>query len=307
LRSFPISQLAGVVVKLFVTGGAGFLGRWICATALEGGHELVVMSRHPERVIGLPEGVTVVEGELTDAEQLTRVIGEARPDTVIHAAAVVTDDDPRLQPVNVGGTEALIGSMQALGGSPRLTHISTFAVEDIPPTPYSESKLLAEELVRAAGLPFVVLRPALIYGNGDGTNTPALVERMQSGSHWLPAGGSTRIQPVFVEDAARAIVAAAVLPGIEGKTYRLGGPEPVSVRAYREAVRDATGGRAVVRSIPLGLFGLLARVLALVGKQGAKQVHQFHVADHAVDIEDSRRDLQFSPRSLAAGLASTFA
>jgi len=293
-------------VKLFVTGGAGFLGRRICAAAVAAGHDVVVMSRHPERVRGLPDGVSLVAGELTDEEQLTGLIAQARPDTLIHAAAVVTDDDPRLLPVNVGGTGALIAATKALGSSPRLTHVSSFAVEDIPPTPYSESKLEAEGLVRASELPFVVLRPTLIYGSGDSTNTQALVERMQSGSHWLPAGGATRIQPVFVEDAAQAIVSAAVLPGIEGRTYRLAGPEPVSVRAYREAVRDATGGRSVVRTIPLGLFGLVARALALVGKRSAQAVHQFHLADHAVDIEDSRRDLAFSPRSLASGLVASF-
>lgn len=293
-------------MKLFVTGGAGFLGRRICAAAVAAGHDVVVMSRHPERVRGLPDGVALVAGELTDEEQLTGLIAQARPDALIHAAAVVTDDDPRLQPVNVGGTGALIAAMKALGSSPRLTHVSSFSVEDIPPTPYSESKLEAEGLVRASELPFVVLRPTLIYGSGDSTNTQALVERMQSSSHWLPAGGATRIQPVFVEDAAQAIVSAAVLPGIEGRTYRLAGPEPVSVRAYREAIRDATGGRAVVRTIPLGLFGLAARALALVGKRSALHVHQFHLADHAVDIEDSRRDLAFSPRSLASGLVASF-
>lgn len=293
-------------MKLFVTGGAGFLGRKICAAALAEGHEVLAMSRHPERVQGLPDGVTLVGGELTDEEQLRGLLGQARPDALIHAAAVVTDDDPRLRPVNVGGTGALIAALQSLAEQPRLVLISTFSVEDIPATAYSESKREAEILVKDSGLPHVILRPALIYGPGDGTNTPALVTRMRSGSHWLPAGGATRIQPVYVEDVAAAILSAATLPDIEGRTYRLAGPEPVSVRAYREAVRDATGGRAVVRSIPLGLFGLAARLLSLAGKAGAQQVSLFHQADHAVDIEDSRRDLGFQPRSLAAGLATTF-
>ncbi|MFT7465533.1 MAG: nucleoside-diphosphate-sugar epimerase [Pseudohongiellaceae bacterium] len=295
-----------VAVKLFVTGGAGFLGRKICAAALSAGHEVVAMSRHPERVKGLPAGVTLVAGELTNQEQLSALFKTAHPDTVIHGAAVVTDDDPQLRPVNVGGTQALITALQAQYQTPRLALISTFAVEDIPPTAYSESKREAEELVKSSGLAHVIMRPSLIYGPGDSTNTPALVTRMQDGSHWIPAGGLTRIQPVFVEDAAAAVVTAATLSAVSGQVFRLGGPEPVSVRAYREAVRDATGGRAVVRTIPLGLMGLAAQLLATVGKTGAQQVVRFHRADHAVDIENSRRELGFSPRSLAAGLAATF-
>jgi uncharacterized protein YbjT (DUF2867 family) len=42
--------------------------------------------------------------------------------------------------------------------------MSSFAAQDIPPTPYSASKLVAEELVRGGGPPWVILRPALIYG-----------------------------------------------------------------------------------------------------------------------------------------------
>lgn len=293
-------------MKLFVTGGAGFLGRKICAAALTEGHEVVAMSRHPERVQGLPDGVTLVAGELTDEQQLSDLLASSQPDAVIHAAAVVTDDDPQLRPVNVGGTQALVAALTAQSQPPRLVLVSTYSVEDIPPTAYSESKREAEDLVRSSGLDHVILRPALIYGPGDGTNTPALVSRMSSGAHWIPAGGATRIQPVFVEDAASATVAAATLQDIGGQTYRLAGPEPVSVRAYREAVRDATGGRAVVRAIPLSLFGLAAWVLGLAGKAGAQQVLLFHRADHAVDIESSRRDLGFSPRSLASGLAATF-
>lgn len=294
-------------MKLLVTGGTGFLGRALARAALADGHQVVATSRHPERVKGLPEAVQLVKAEVTDAEGLARVVRTAAPEALIHAAAVVTDDDPRLVPVNVEGTRAVLAAAAGLATPPRLVHVSTFAVEDIPPTAYSESKLAAEALVRASELPWVILRPTLIYGPGDGTNTPALVERMKAGSHWLPAGGRARIQPVFVDDVAGALLAAATREGVTGGTYRLGGPEPVSVRAYREAVRDASGGSARVRSIPMPVFGALAGALSLAGKGGARQVQLFHLADHAVDIEDSRRDLGFAPRSLAEGLAATFA
>ncbi|HTE04610.1 MAG TPA: NAD(P)H-binding protein, partial [Planctomycetota bacterium] len=194
----------------------------------------------------------------------------------------------------------------ALARAPRFVHVSSFAVEDHPPTHYSDSKLAAEALVGASGLPWTILRPALIYGPGDAGNTDALVAKLRGGTMWLPRGGAATIQPVFVDDVVAALLAACERPAAVGRTYRLGGPEPVSVRDYRLAVRDASGGRARLRGIPLPLFAVLARALALAGKRGALGVLAFHGRDHAVESDAARRELSFRPRALAEGLALTF-
>src|SRR6185436_11443079 len=140
---------------------------------------------------------------------------------------------PELDAVNVEGTRALVQRLVRLPRAPRLVHLSSFAVEDLPPTPYSESKAAAEDVVRTSGLPWVILRPTLIYGRDDGSNLQRLVESLRAGTMWLPAGGRTTIQPVHVEDVASACLEAVVRADAVGRTLRLGGPEPVSVRAYR--------------------------------------------------------------------------
>lgn len=291
--------------RLFVTGGSGFLGRRIVAAALGAGLDVTVLSRRASPP-GLPEGVATMTGDVTDTAALPEALARARPDVVIHAAAIVTNEDPHLHNVNVTGTANLTSAMERLQPRPRMVYVSSFTVEDIPPTPYSESKLEAEAVVRAGPLPFVILRPTLIYGPGDANNTDILVKRMRGGNMWLPAGGTALIQPVFVDDVAAACVAAATRPGLEGKTYRLGGDAPLSVCAWREAVRDATGGAGRIRSIPLPLYGLAARSLAVLGVRKPLGVLQFHLADHAVDGTDARRDLGFSPRPVSAGLEATF-
>ncbi len=282
------------------------MGRHVTAAARARGHEVAVLSRHPERARDVADEVTLVQGDLTAPGDLGERLAALAPDAVVHAAAVVVDHDPKLHQVNVEGTAALCKLLGGLPTPPRLVHVSTFAVEDPPPTEYSRSKLAAEEVVRASGLRQVVLRPTLVYGRGDGTNTPDLVARMAHGTHWLPGGGRVLIQPVHVDDVAQAAVAAAERGELHDRTYRLGGPEPVSVRAWREAVRDASGGAARIRGLPLGVLQLAAGALALLGKPRARDVLSFHVVDHVVDSADARRDLGFAPRALEAGLAETF-
>jgi len=234
-------------------------------------------------------------------------LAQSPPDAVVHAAALMTGSRLELDAVNVEGTRALARALSRLDRPPRLVHVSTFAVEDTPPTPYSESKAEAEAVVRASGLPWVILRPALIYGPDDASNTRRLVEALRTGTMWLPAGGRTSIQPVHVNDVAAACLEAATRPEAVGATLRLGGPEPVSVRAFREAVRAASGGAARIRGIPLPLFAVLARGAALLGRRDALGVLAFHRATHGVDSAEARRLLGYRPRGLAEGLAATFA
>jgi dihydroflavonol-4-reductase len=302
-------------VNLVLTGGAGFLGRHVVVAALERGHAVSVLTRDVPaaaaalQALGpsLASRVRCLPLDLGDAAALQRTLRECAPDALAHLAARITGTREELFAANVAGTGALLAAAATLPRPPRFVHVSSFAVEDHPPTPYSDSKLAAESLVRAAGLPWVILRPALIYGPGDAGNTQQLVAKLRGGTMWLPRGGAATIQPVFVDDVAQALLHACERHEAVGRVYRLGGPAPVSVRAYREAVREASGGRAAIRGIPLPVFAAAASALALAGRRGGLGALAFHRRDHGVDSTDAQRDLGYRPRPLEEGLRATFA
>lgn len=292
-------------MKLLVTGGSGFVGRRVVAAARARGHDVVLLARDPERA-ARATGARALAADLGDKRGLARILESEAPDALVHLASVVRDDAPDLLAVNVDGTAHVVAALQAAAPSCRLVYVSSFAVEDIPPTPYSRSKLAAEGLVREARVPWVVVRPALVYGPHDPNNTGPLADKLRSGTHWLPAGGSTRIQPAFVDDVADALVAACERDTALGGTYCLGGPHPIPVGTWRTRVRDSSGGSARLRALPLALLEPVARALAWVGSGRALGVLQFHLADHAVDSEPARRDLGYVPRSYDDGLRATF-
>lgn len=292
-------------MHILVTGGSGFVGRHVVSLALRGGHAVTIWTRRPPAAEGVGAARRIA-ADLGRPESVAAALAQAPPDAVVHAAALMKGPRAELDAVNVEGTRALAEGLLRLPRVPRLVHLSSFAVEDTPPTPYSESKAAAEDVVRASGLPWVILRPTLIYGPDDGSNTQRLVESLRAGTMWLPAGGCTTIQPVHVEDVAAACLEAAVRADAVGRTLRLGGPAPVSVRAYREAVREASGGRARIRGLPLPVFAAIARGAALLGRRGALAVLAFHRTTHAVDSAEAARVLGFRPRALDEGLAATF-
>src|SRR3954469_7651999 len=192
-------------MKYFVTGGSGFIGRHLLLRLLADGHVVRALARSDEsaRVVeGL--GATPVRGDLADVGGLVDEIrGSA---VVVHAAADVTSWRPDHE-VNVTGTSRMLDAAREAGVR-RFVHVSTEAVlvggkplryvDESAPYPakhvgeYARTKALAEQLVLAANgrqLRTVAVRPRLVWGPGDTTLLPEILEAARHGRWvWMDGG-----------------------------------------------------------------------------------------------------------------------
>ena len=230
-----------VSMRIFVTGGTGFIGGNVVTRLAERGYELRCLAR-PASDTSLVEriGATVVRGDLGDRGSLAR--GMRGCDWVINVAATYEFwvRDPGLyQRVNVEGTrnvmECAVDERIA-----KVVHVSTAGVWGRPtraPVPidettpfgprrfsdYCETKyrgeLIAWELFRTRGLPLVVIYPGAVLGPGDPKASGDYIKRLVQ--HTLPATvfDRTRFPFVHVDDVAEAIVRAAEKPGNVGEKY----------------------------------------------------------------------------------------
>lgn len=166
----------------FITGAAGFVGRHLCRHLRAAGHPVRGLVRRGDT--GLEAlGVEVVQGDVAAPGAWQDAVAGA--DYVIHCAAhAAFDAGPAAAAVNVEGTRHLLAAVQKAGRPPRrFVLVSTIGAvdrapgdrctapldENSPPAPasaYGRSKLQAEQLVRIAGLPYCIVRPAMIVG-GD--------------------------------------------------------------------------------------------------------------------------------------------
>ena len=267
-------------MKLLVTGGAGYIGSVVALQLLHGGHEVTVLddlSKGHENAV--PEGASLVEADLLDAEGVAGILGDGGYDGVLHFAARSLVGESVERPgayyrTNVVGTLNLLEAMRE-AGVPRLVFSSTAAVygepegvpirEDAPtrPTnPYGGSKLAADGLIgffsRAHGLRATSLR----YFNVAGASG-SLGEDHEPETHLIPLvlraaldGSSVKIfgtdyptddgaairDYIHVEDLGRAHLVAleAAEPG-EHRVYNLGNGAGFSVREVIKAARDVTG------------------------------------------------------------------
>lgn len=288
-------------MKIAVTGSSGFLGRHTVRAALEAGHKVAGIDRRPQSPpIEDPRYQDCVADLLRPAEPLDRFLDGAG--AVIHAAALLEGEPARVERTNLEGLAAVLGAMDA-SPSARFVFISSMAVGESMASAYSRSKQTGEDLVRQSMRDFAILRPAMLYGREDPLWTATLRRKLsRPGPLLLPGGGRTRIQPLHVVDAAQAVLSAAGVKEASGRTFEIGGPEPVMLRDFLRLARHALRGKALLVPAPLWIIRLAGR---LFGNRYARAAG-FYGSDHPVDIRPARRILGFDPRPPEEGVPLAF-
>lgn len=224
--------------SLFLTGAQGFVGRHLLPRLCQRGIEVTCLVRRDPG----PEfaGARWVVGDLTRPGPWEEALSGV--DAVLHAAAATgaapADEHAR---VNAEGTAALVRRAVAAGVG-RFLFVSTIAVKfkDKRRYPYARAKEHGEAAVRDAGIPWVVVRPTMIFGPGapvlDGLRRLARLPVVP-----LFGGGCARVQPVDVTDLAEVLAAVIEDASFSGQVLEAGGPDVVTVAELLSVLRRLEG------------------------------------------------------------------
>jgi nucleoside-diphosphate-sugar epimerase len=286
---------------------------------------VAALARRPDRAGVLRAlGCRVVEGTIED-EAAALVLAEGA-DVVFHVAGLVAArSEAEFLRVNRDGAVALARA-SARAGVSRFVLVSSLSVTGPSPpghpvdeasgpgpvTAYGRSKKAGEEAVRAAGVPFVVVRPPAAYGPRDRAFL-ALFRTASRGVVPLLGDGGQELTLVHAADLARALVAVATSAATLGGTYHAGHPEPLTQRALAGAVGRAVGRRvrgvglsgAVVRAA-LGVAGAAARALGRAPLLDGDKANELLAPGWSCSSEALRRDAGWAAEiPLDQGLAET--
>lgn len=250
-------RLNGKLVTLF--GGGGFVGRYIAQLLLADGARLRVAEREPKsayaiRALGSLGQVQFVPADITKPNTVAAACAGA--DIVINLVGTLDGD---FEAVHVKGAENVAKAAKAAGAD-RLVHFSALGASLDSSSAYGRTKAQGEAAVRAIFPEATILRPSFIFGQEDKfTNRFAEYFR---GLNLMPIiMGGTKMQPVYVEDVARAALAAIIDPdNAAGNTYELGGPETTTMRGLLFWVGRASQQTVYPVTIPDSISGLLAKM-----------------------------------------------
>ncbi len=247
------------MTRILVTGASGFVGRALVAELGDAGHSVRAAMRQPADIF--PRSVEVIA-----VSDLTRPV-EWRPllrdiDTVVHLAGIAHAGpeiaEQAYDRVNRLATAELAGAARTMGIK-HLVFMSSIRAQSGPasdsvlretdaPRPtdfYGRSKLAAEDAVRAAGVPFTILRPVLIYGPGVKGNFARL---MALSAKTMAAAARPLPQPPLAAGAAKSDRRRSLCRGvIRGQKRNLCRGRSRSADFGRDRDRIARGRRAKSR------------------------------------------------------------
>lgn len=257
-----------VTGRTLITGATGGLGRILTKILLDQGREVVATGRNMERGAALKQqGAHFIACDLAKGDLSALVVGV---DSIFHFAALSSPWGAYRDFIaaNQLATNRLLDAAQS-GGSKRFIFASTPSIytraahqlnltEDTPlPRPlvnaYAETKLAAEQAVRAAATPdfaTVSLRPRAVIGPYDTVLLPRLLRAAQSGVMPLPGYGRALIEPTDARDVCAAFLAAeARADTVNGHVFNISGGQPVELAALAQHAFERLGRS--VRLVPL--------------------------------------------------------
>jgi nucleoside-diphosphate-sugar epimerase len=320
------------VVKVFLTGGTGFIGGEVARQLRQRGDEVVCLVRSPEKAAGLSDlGCELVRGDLGDEAAIRR--GVEGCDAVIHTAAMyevgIPDSQrPAMYDANVKGTERVLRA--ALEAKvQKVVHVSTVGafgntnrrvVDETYEHPgkeftsyYEETKLeshrIAKRMIAEEELPCVIVQPGGVYGPGDTSQVADLLEQFLAGRMPLIPFPELGICLAHVEDVAGGIL-LALDKGQVGEAYVLSGPV-TTMRDAVEVVAGLTGRKAPKRAVPVPLLKALTPVGPVVGKLMGQPPNLRELISSADGVtfwashEKATRELGYAPRGMEEGLRQT--
>lgn len=206
-------------MRAAVTGGGGFVGGALINTLLAENIEVAALIRDPARA-NIDARVAIVKGDLDDDAALAKVADGA--DFFIHLAGVTFPRTRELyERVNIDGAARAAAAAAHAGA--KFVHASSMSAREPDVSPYARSKRESEAAVAKASSnnPWIALRLPAIYGPGDRATLP-FFKLVKAGFALAPATTPpARASILYVDDAARALVAAALAPA-KGAVFEVG-------------------------------------------------------------------------------------
>lgn len=252
-------QTDGMNLQIAVVGATGFVGSHLVPHLVGAGHRVIAVSRDGRRLDGWSEAVEARAADVT-AGGLDEALAGA--DAVVHLVAIPRESaGRRFDAVNARGTERVVEAAERAGVR-RFVHLSAMGVIDDRKLAFLHSKWRGEQAVRSSALEWVVIRPSLLFGEGDGffNLVRTTLRSWSPGIIAIPGRGDTRFQPLAVDDLAIAIERSLTDAGRARSVYELGGPEHLTYRQIVDAVSNATGMRRLKVGVPIPLISAITVV-----------------------------------------------
>lgn len=271
-------------MRVAITGGTGFVGRHLARELAGNGHEVILVARGLDQrdpSLLRKAGVRTIRASIRDVTALGAAFAGCM--SVAHCAGINRQiGSQTYTAVHVEGTANVVSAARSAGVH-KIAMLSFLRARPDCGSGYHESKWKAEELVRASGLDFTVVKASMTYGRGD-----HMLDHMSHLLYTAPVFVTVGlrekpVRPVAVHDLVRVLVAALTEDRLSRQTVAVMGPEAVTLSEVARRVGKLIGKRPVIVPAPAAfnyLVATLAEGLMKIPLASLAQVRMLHEGLH---------------------------
>ncbi|HXN23626.1 MAG TPA: NAD(P)H-binding protein [Candidatus Dormibacteraeota bacterium] len=250
-------------MRIAITGGTGFVGRHLAQALTLSGHEVVLVARGKDKgseALHLP-GASFLPSDLSDVHQLARAFSGGG--AVAHCAGINRElGEQTYDRVHVAGTRNVVEAARRAGVG-KIVLLSFLRARPDCGSAYHQSKWAAEEIVRASGLDFTILKAGVIYGRGD-----HVLDHLSQALRTFPLFAlvgmrEKHIRRLAVEDLVRILRVALLEDRMSRQTLAVTGPDQLLLGDAVRRVADVVARRPIIFPMPV----FFHRVLAFVAER----------------------------------------
>ncbi|MEU8637164.1 NAD(P)H-binding protein [Amycolatopsis sp. NPDC048633] len=230
-------------MRVLVAGASGFVGSRLCPALEEAGHDVLAMTRHPEKYDGAG---TPVRGDVADVGSLRDALKGA--EAAYYLVHSLDSADFKRRDADAARAFARAASDADVR---RIVYLGGLGDDDDTLSEHLRSRREVERLLGETGVPVTVLRAGIVIGHG-GTSwelTRQLVEHLPA--MVTPRWVGTRTQPIAIGDVVRYLVGVLDHPEAEGRAFDIGGPEVLAYRDMLQRVAAIEGRPLLIVPVPL--------------------------------------------------------
>jgi nucleoside-diphosphate-sugar epimerase len=297
--------------RIFLTGASGFVGTTVSEELISRGYQIVALANRRE--ISSASGIQSVKGPLFDIEKLGNAMRGC--DAVIHLVGIIMEKPSKgitFQRLHYQATKNVVDAAKR-AGIKRYVHMSALGVRPGAVSTYHKTKFAAEEYVRSSGLEWTIFRPSLIHGpRGEFMQmevkwargkAPPFLFMPYFGAGILGRKGAGKLQPIYVNDVARAFVDALQDRKTIGEIYLLGGQEQIAWPQMHQTISTAVVGRPRW-TMPIPAW--VAKIYATIGIARLLGFNRDQVImsqeDNTCDMTKFTKDFGWTPQSFTTAL-----
>ncbi len=287
-------------MKIFISGGTGFVGGHLSRELLDRGHELKLLT-HQRRQDTV--GIEQIEGDVTRPETFQEAVRGC--EAVINLVGIIREFPGRnvtFRKLHIQATDNMLVAARKAGVR-RYLQMSALGTRADAVSDYHKTKWQAEELVRNSGLEWTIFRPSLIFGPKDAFINMLAAQLKLAPIMPVIGSGSYRLQPIHADDVARCFALALEKPETAGQAYELCGSDRMSYEELLDEVAAALGrSRPFKPHAPLGLMKLIIPVMQNIPQFPITMDQLQMLLEESVCDGAWQKSFGFKPRGFKEGI-----